>query len=612
VIELDGENVNFTHPLLASTVYAEATQSDRRALHRRLARVVSRKEESARHLALAAAGPAEAVATALDEAAGIAASRGAADDAASLAEEAWRLTPSQHESERRRRLVDAAEYHAVAGGLGRARDLLERNVWSWPTGSDRGRAMLLLGRDAATADRSMQLWEQARVDASDDAPLLARIESDLVGYYVSELEIDRALDHARAELAFAERAADPELRASSLMDVSLNEFLLGHELPADLVQEALGLEQSCTSLRATQLPTVRYADILSTLGELDAARALCESGADVARVRGDEPALSRILARLSVLECDLGRYQRAREYASEAHALAVQVEIGKLRIGALLMIARAHVYMGDVDEALNALTEHDELSDRRGSLIERAFATAVRAFLNLSLGRPERVVDHALPIARTLVGTTVVEPGWALFSLPDLIEALVETGDHKEAASFVSVLERRGKATDRAWALAMGGRGRALLDTARGDFDRALTAVDYALHEHERLPMQFERGRTLLVRGLVLRTARQQRVARESFQQASDLFDRLGARLWKERAETELRSVPGRRPASPSGLTATEERIAQLVASGRSNQEVARVMFVSPKTVEWNLSKIYRKLHVRSRSELAAKLGSRR
>jgi DNA-binding NarL/FixJ family response regulator len=132
------------------------------------------------------------------------------------------------------------------------------------------------------------------------------------------------------------------------------------------------------------------------------------------------------------------------------------------------------------------------------------------------------------------------------------------------------------------------------------------------LEEHERLPMPFERARTLLVKGLVLRAARQQRSARESLEQAHEIFERLGARLWKERAEAELRSVAGRRPARPTALTATEERIARLVADGCSNHEVARRLFMSPKTVEWNLSKVYRKLHVRSRTELAAKLPAAR
>ena len=107
--------------------------------------------------------------------------------------------------------------------------------------------------------------------------------------------------------------------------------------------------------------------------------------------------------------------------------------------------------------------------------------------------------------------------------------------------------------------------------------------------------------------GGVQRRARQKLAARQTLEQALEIFERLGARLWAEATRAELRQISGR-PTRSGALTAMEESVAELVAAGHSNVEVARLLFISPKTVEWNLSKIYKKLHVRSRAELGARL----
>ena len=133
----------------------------------------------------------------------------------------------------------------------------------------------------------------------------------------------------------------------------------------------------------------------------------------------------------------------------------------------------------------------------------------------------------------------------------------------------------------------------------------AAAAFGQALAQHERLPMPFELGRTLLAQGQLRRRAKQKRAARESLQGALDIFERLGAPLWAERAGAELARI-GLRPPAPLDLTPTEERVAELVAAGHTNREVAQALFVSVHTVEDNLRRIYRKLGVRSRTELAA------
>jgi DNA-binding CsgD family transcriptional regulator len=171
-------------------------------------------------------------------------------------------------------------------------------------------------------------------------------------------------------------------------------------------------------------------------------------------------------------------------------------------------------------------------------------------------------------------------------------------------------LDEQARATGGAWALTIASRCRALLSAAAGDGDAAYASLDRALELHEQLRQPFERGRTLLVLGTLQRRNRKKRPARESLTQALAVFDELGARLWSERARAELRRIGGRTPTTPGVLTPTEERVAALVAAGGTYREVADALFISPKTVQWNLSKIYRKLGVRSRAELAAKLGA--
>jgi DNA-binding CsgD family transcriptional regulator len=150
-------------------------------------------------------------------------------------------------------------------------------------------------------------------------------------------------------------------------------------------------------------------------------------------------------------------------------------------------------------------------------------------------------------------------------------------------------------------------RCRALAQAAAGDIDGSLTTADLALEHHERLPMPFERGRTLLVKGTIERRRRQRRAARETLQQALVVFETLDAPLWAERARREIARIGDRSEAHP-GLTPVEERVARLAATGQTNREIASALFLSVKTVEDNLSRVYRKLGIRSRAQLGTLL----
>jgi DNA-binding CsgD family transcriptional regulator len=203
----------------------------------------------------------------------------------------------------------------------------------------------------------------------------------------------------------------------------------------------------------------------------------------------------------------------------------------------------------------------------------------------------------------------ILEPG-VLRIHADAVEALVATGDLERAEEILAPWEAQARRIDLAWSLATAARCRGLLEAARGRLDPALDAIEEALLDHERLAMPFELGRTRLVKGQIERRSKRKSSARESVQRALEIFEELGAPLWAEKARAELARVGLRHVVAPDELTATERRVAELAASGLKNREVAAQLFMSPKTVEANLARAYRKLGIHSRAELGARLAS--
>jgi DNA-binding NarL/FixJ family response regulator len=199
----------------------------------------------------------------------------------------------------------------------------------------------------------------------------------------------------------------------------------------------------------------------------------------------------------------------------------------------------------------------------------------------------------------------MVDPGWlALRSIPDDIESLIRLGDLQAAETLLISVEERAQRLDRAWALATGARCRALLTSARGDHDTAAESLRQAFTAHERLEMPLELARTHLIAGEVARRARRKLAAREHTEEARLMFARLGAAPWAQRAEAELARL-GTTRAAGQELTSAERQVAGLVAAGRTNREVAAELYMGLRTVEAHLSATYRKLGIRSRSELA-------
>jgi DNA-binding CsgD family transcriptional regulator len=232
-------------------------------------------------------------------------------------------------------------------------------------------------------------------------------------------------------------------------------------------------------------------------------------------------------------------------------------------------------------------------------------------FLEVSMGNYQAALTTLEPMLATLdpppKGTEIFVASF----VPDAIEAMIQLSQLDEAEPLVDMLERNGRTVDRAWMLAVDARCRSMLLAARGDLPRATVAVQQAMAEHDRLPMPFERARTQLVLGQLHRRQRQRGAASVALREALTTFEKLNTPLWADRVRTELARTNVAR-TSGGGLTPSEQRVAELAASGMTYREVAAALFISPKTVEVNLSRIYRKLGIRSRAELGRMMGSAR
>ncbi|HEX4745884.1 MAG TPA: LuxR C-terminal-related transcriptional regulator, partial [Gaiellaceae bacterium] len=324
--------------------------------------------------------------------------------------------------------------------------------------------------------------------------------------------------------------------------------------------------------------------------------------------RGDEHALAFILYHLARIELLIGDWERAGKHARESHEATVQNELIVHLPFSLSVEALVDAHLGLVDSARTKIEEGRKRADERGTRSAGFELLATLGFLELSLGNA-READEALGrLAAAVDESGLREP--ALFRFHgDAIEAKIALGQLDEVEALLDELDQLGATPERPWVLIMACRGRALLSAARGDLGASHRELEHALVLHDRLDEPFERARTLVLLGNVLRRDRKKRSARDALESALEIFGRLGAVLWEEKTRAELARVGGRAP-STAGLTPTEERIARLIASGLSYRETADALFISPKTVQWNLSKIYRKLDIRSRTELPARLAA--
>jgi ATP/maltotriose-dependent transcriptional regulator MalT len=611
IIERDGEALRFTHSLLQSVLYAEMPLAERRQVHRRLAAVAEDIEDRAWHLALGADRPSQEIAALLDGAAGHAASRGAPSEGATLAEQAAWLTPASRPEAARERRVQAADYHFHAGSMARSQELIQSALAACPPGPPRASLLVRL----ATVHYHLSGWplaettfRQAAVEAPDDAALCAHIEQELAFARVVAGDLPAAVHLAKASLRSAERASDPHLIAHSLARIAAFEFLEGNGVRRDLLDkaEALGAAgEEPTGRMPLYGPSLVKGLILKWSDRLDEARLVLADQYRNALDRGDEASLPFLLYHFSELECWAGNWDTAEEYALEGCRVAEESRQQTMRPATLYCLALVRAHRGYLAQARELATEALALCEQTGNVPFACQALSVLGFAALSIDNYQAAFAHLDRLAEATASFGLGEPGVVRF-LPDAIEALAALGHVQRARSLAQQLEACGKSLGRPWALATAARCRAHLAAIDGDLQDARAACGQALSEHERLPMPFELGRTLLVKGMIERRARHRSAARASLSQAVCIFERLGALMWADKARQELPKIAAR--ASADGLTETEHRIAALIARGQTNRQIAATLFVTGNTVQTHIQHIFRKLGVRSRTELAALL----
>jgi DNA-binding CsgD family transcriptional regulator len=610
LIDITHEEVRFTHPLLASAAYGSITAAERRRMHRGLAEVVSDPEERARHLALGAEGPDKLVADALDEAARDAAARGATAAAAELAELAVRLTPTAERGRLLERRAEAAGYHLPAGELGAAASILEQLVDELPPGGSRADALLLLASAQQSFERCLGLAQRALDDARGDDARVARIECYIGELLIVQGAAEQALEHARTGLASAEIAGDPASLALALSTVAWFETGTAVEPTPGLLERAVLLEEAGLQegLRAsdTSSPSFVLGMRLMFAGRLDEARTRMAASLDRALSLGDEGAVSAALLHQAELEIRAGNWPLAARQTAEGFEHAEQT--GREQDMSALLYAGALVdaHLGRAEEARSAAERGIALSESCGDEVFRLQHLAVLGFLELSLGNAAAADRILRPLAARLASSGSREPS-IYGELPNAIEALVELAELDEARRLLADLQDRVARIESPWGEASAGRCEGLVLAAEGDLAAAVAALERAVTVHDRLPQPFDLARTLLVLGATQRRSRRRRAARDTLERALEILDRLGASLWAEKARAELRRVGGRSPAGDE-LTPSERRIAELVAEGKTNKEVASILVLADRTVESALTRIYRKIGVRSRTELARRL----
>ena len=594
VVERERGAVRFTHPLLSSVLYNDLG-AQRRAVHERIAAYVPDPVLRARHLALATDQPDPAVAAALDDAATIAAGRGASASAAELAEAALRLTAPRQSDERHRRALAAARAHRAAGEWTRARTIAGALLEDAGLGSLRADVLLLLA-DLEGLDRAVMLLEEAFDEAAARPALQAAIQCRLAWSARFAKGFDGALEHARASLDLADHVDDDALRVEALDVMTFLGATVGDPRARAYAERAQQIAVATGDARLVRRARLALLETVKTIDHR-AARALVERDYEESRERDDLSA-AQALHNLAWVELRAGRWELAADHAGRAYDLMTQYG---------LEVPWAHLPIAVVAAHRGQLALAREHSQRALRLGEEQLGRHPPVHLG-TLGCVA-LQSGDLPAAMrwfTEAEAATTRLGWRNASrrwwVPDQIEALLALDRAEDAVRVLDAWsDERQAGDDRT--LAHVTRCRGLVAAARGDVGAAAALLADAVARHEQAADAFGHARALLALGVVRRRQRHKRDAREAIAAALDGFERLGAATWIERARAELGRIGGR--TREEGLTAAERRVAVLAAEGRTNREVAAALFLGERTVETHLSHAYAKLGVRSRAELA-------
>ena len=434
------------------------------------------------------------------------------------------------------------------------------------------------------------------LDAADgDSGLLAQIHAKLVNVSVA-LDPAGLLDRARAAAETIDPERDPAPAASVYLDLVWAETLRGHGEQRELLERW----RECEERAGHEAPKSLFALIyFSCVDDFESARARFALEERWYRERGEDNWRAERLAHLSRAELAAGNWDAAVRGVEEACETIAQLETPGPWAALFRIRAIVDAHRGRFERALATYR-----AEPSGILWWEALRLSGLAVVEHAAGHHAEV-DRAVTQMRELTDSVGVRDFLPDRSEPIHVESLVALGELDRAREELRRLEERGRMFPRLWVTVALPRARALVLEAEGDVTGALVALDELdLEAASKLP--FELARALLVRGRLVRRAKQKRVAAETLREALAIFERLGAPAWEAQARAELDRVVLKR--SPDELTATERRVAELTATGLTNREVAQRAFMSPKTVQANLTRIYRKLGIRSRAELGARM----
>lgn len=609
VVTTTANRVRPTHPLLGSVTLSMLRPEHRQVLHRRLAELVGDPEQRARHLAASAGTqPDAAVAAALDTGAAAARSRSAAWAAADLAELAVRLSPTSDRAAATRRSAVLAELLFAVGEVEQARQWARRVLDNTETGLPRVRAGLLLASLVYWTEGSgpaVDYAQRALADAGDDLPSQARAHTLIADLGDHPVKVCR--EHAERALTVLDELgpqAEPETRFLVLTVLSGCELDERGQLPPDTFELLEAAQNSGVQPGVLDRAGTYRGATLKNVDDINGSRLALHAMIGEAQAEGDEVALPNLFGHLAMTEYWAGRY--AIGMAAAEQGLRAAALVGVHPPSPYLARGALGVHTGDPEWARSQLPGRiaacERVSDRRGLIGYHAVLGAA----DLVDGRPAEAVRHlrtAFDIADDL-GFGLAGRRMRLDG--DLGEALVAIGELEEAEDLGHELFFAGERALRPSLQAVAARIQGLVAAARGNTSTAIQILGNAVDLHRKVDFPLERGRTLLALGNTLRRARARQKAGEALRQAESCFAEIGATPWQRMAAESLRRSTGARPDSV--LTPTERRVAELVATGSSNREVAATLVISVRTVEGHLAAIYRKLEVTGRTALTAHL----
>ncbi len=606
LVHVDGTIVRSAHPILSAAAYSALGDGERSALHARLAACSDVPSERARHLALAAHGPDPEITAALDAGAASALLAGVPDLAIELAELAlWHTVDDAARPFRLDRLADAKMRAGdTAGAFAAQREAVDLT----PPGPERARRRIRL----AEVDVEVNGWAAAEseldaavAEAEVDATVTAEVLLSIAAVTDDIAKADDAATRAVA-LLDALAAPDPVILSGALCQAAGAKFRSGRGLDHELFERAIALERAYPARRLSDRADASYAALLKYADDLDGASTRLTALLQEARNTGDLTSIAYVLAHLAHIEAWTGNLDAAEHIAAEHLALAEQGSLRGQGTQARYNCAYVLAHRGRLDEARSMLIELRD--DPATGAWARHRSHGALGFVALSAADPSTAIEHLDEWDTMLRAMHFREPGYSRSHL-DRLCALVGVGRIDDASTFSAELRAQARATGRASAAAVALTGEALVAAHSDRVEDAQRMFDDVLAWYDTSRLRFDRARTLLLAGQVHRRARAKTRARDAMVEAHKEFTIFGAAAWMSITADELRRV-NVRPRASNELTETELQVAMLAGAGLTNREVAARSFLAVKTVEANLARVYRKLGIRSRAELGARMAS--